>query len=680
MEQRLLSLPEGYGMLERYGIPVTAHRIASDPEGAGRIAAEIGFPVVMKVISEQVIHKTDAGGVVTGIGSTEEAVRAYRDIFKNIMERVPGARVDGVMVERQMPAGLEIIVGGKTDPSFGRVITIGLGGTLVELVRDVVIRILPAGEEDIRKVIRLLKGYRLIAGYRGGAPLDEQALVRTVSMLAKMFEEEPGIVEFDINPVILYERGLAAVDARIYAAPSTVQATPQEPVVLDKSLFAPGTIAVVGASPDPTKVGYAIFRNLLPFPGTLVPVNPHHSEVLGVSCVSSVAEIPGPVDLAVIAIPAPAVPDVLENAGKKGIRLAIVASSGFSETGDAGRLLEADLVTIARRYGMRLMGPNTLGMLIPSRRINTTWDPIAPKPGKIAFISQSGALITTVIDWSIPVEVGFSAVFSVGNQADLGFVDYLRYVESDPDTRAIILYIEEIRDGCRFIQEVGEVAASKPVVALKSGSSKKGQIAASSHTGSLAGSYETYLAAFRQCGVIPAFSIRDSFNIAQLLASEGYPRGRRAFVISGAGGFAVLAADYADRYGIELAEIPADIQDELDRILPPAWNHGNPVDIIGDAGADRYAKVFDVLIRHQDAWDIAFVVAVPSAVLDPAQLGQEICRFSKTTHKMTVGCLLGGDSMKPGLTCLRASGIPNYADIEDAFSAIGRILEWMIVS
>ncbi len=677
MERRLLPLPEGYALLAKYGIPVSPHRTALSPEEAAHSAGELGFPAVMKVISPDVIHKSDAGGVVIGIGSANEAANAFEEISRKVGERVPGARIEGVVVERQMPPGLELIIGGRIDPSFGRVITIGMGGVLVELVRDVVIGILPSDEGRISGLIRQLKGYRLIAGYRGAPPLDEQALVQAISSLIRMFQEEPGVTEFDVNPVILYQKGVAAVDARIYTGNPGGEPSPDERVSLAPGLFNPQSIAVVGASPDPTKIGYAVFRNLLPFQGTLVPVNPRHSEVLGVQCFLNLGEIPGVVDLAIIAVPAAVVPAVLEDAGRKGTRLVIVASSGFSETGDEGRKAEMQLVSICRRYGMRMMGPNTLGVLMPSRKINTTWDPVAPKPGKIAFISQSGALITTVIDWSIPVEVGFSAVFSVGNQADLGFVDYLRYVEADPETKAVILYIEEIRDGCRFIDEVAEVTETKPVIALKSGSSKKGQAAASSHTGSIAGSYETYLAAFRKSGVIAAFSIRDAFNIAELLASEGYPKGRRAFVISAAGGFAVLAADYADRYGIDLAEIPPALLEELDRILPSAWNHGNPIDIIGDAGADRYARVFDVLIRNQNAWDIAFVVAVPSAVLDPAHLGQEICRFSKATHKMIVGCLLGGDSMKAGLSCLRASGIPNYADIEDAFIAIGRTLQWM---
>jgi acyl-CoA synthetase (NDP forming) len=367
----------------------------------------------------------------------------------------------------------------------------------------------------------------------------------------------------------------------------------------------------------------------------------------------------------------------MEEIGKKGTRLVIIISSGFRESGDQGRVREEEILRIARCHGIRVMGPNCLGLILPARGMNTTFDPVSPKPGHIGFISQSGAMITTVMDWSIPEEIGFSAVISIGNQADLGFIDFIRFLANDPDTRAIILYIEEIRKGAEFLREVRELSVKKPIIALKSGSSRIGKKAASSHTGSLAGSYEVYQAAFRQAGVIPAYSITETFDVAELLVSEGYPRGRKAIVITSAGGFAVLASDYAEEHGIELVDLPPPILGELNSFLPATWSHENPLDIIGDGGAERYARVFDVMIRNQDFWDIAFVIAVPSAVLDSGHLAQEICRFSRHTHKMIVGCLLGGDSMKSGMRILQQKGVPNYGDIRAPFQAVGRILTGM---
>jgi acyl-CoA synthetase (NDP forming) len=293
----------------------------------------------------------------------------------------------------------------------------------------------------------------------------------------------------------------------------------------------------------------------------------------------------------------------------------------------------------------------------------------------VAFISQSGAIITTVVDWSLPEEFGFSTVISVGNQADLGFDHYLRFAEQDRMTRSVTLYVEEIQDGRGFLQIVREVARRKPVVAVKSGSSRKGRAAASSHTGSLAGSYDVYVAAFKQAGVIVARSLRDAFNLAELLASEGYPQGRRAIAVTSAGGFAVLASDYAEAHGVEMVDLPEDVLDELNAFLPPFWNHANPMDILGDADAARFAALFDVLIRHQEFWDIVFVIAVPTTLVDPAHVANEIVRLSRNTEKMVVGCMLGGDSIRSGLRILRGCRIPNFSELEDAFKAVGSILE-----
>jgi len=669
---------EGYQLLESWGVPVPPHTLVSSAMEARETAGRIGYPVVMKVISPQIVHKSDVGGVITGIETPEAAEEAFRVIMRNSTTNAPGATITGIIVERQMPGGVEVLIGGKTDPTFGKVITFGLGGKLVELLRDVSIRVLPVDEDEIRNMIREIRGYSLIRGYRGEPPKDEEALVNLIAAMARKFVEEPGIREFDLNPVILYERGASVVDARIIVGEATgMETSPRSGADLETppDIFYPDSIAVIGASASPNKVGYSVLRNLLSFPGKLYPVNPSRTELFGRKTYPSVKEIPGPVDWAVIAVPARIIPEVMEECGEKGIRLAIIVAAGFREIGDEGAALEERVTAIARRHGIRIVGPNCLGVMMPHMGINATFDPVSPRPGDVAFISQSGAIITTVVDWSLPGEFGFSTVISVGNQADLGFEHYLQFAEQDRMTRSITLYIEEILDGRRFMEIVREITPKKPVVAVKSGSSRKGQATASSHTGSLAGSYEVYIAAFRQAGVIPARSLRDAFNLAELLASEGYPRGNRAIAVTSAGGFAVLASDYAEAYGVDMVEIPDDVLQELNEFLPPYWNHTNPMDILGDADAPRFAALFDVLIRHQEFWDIAFVIAVPTTTVDPAHVANEIVRFSRNTSKMVVGCMLGGDSIKSGLRILRGARIPNFEELEDAFKAVGNILD-----
>jgi acetyl coenzyme A synthetase (ADP forming)-like protein len=673
MTHRMLSEAEGYALLKNYGIPVPEYSVVRTRQEVIKSADQVGYPLVMKVMSPQVIHKSDAGGVLTGIRSSADAEKAFDTISRNVKAFDPAAIISGFILEQQKDKGLEILVGGRTDPTFGKVITVGMGGTLVELIRDISIRVLPVTPEDINAMLLELQAYPLIKGFRNEPARDKEALISLVDRVARFFISSPGIGEFDLNPVFLYEKGACVVDARIFIS-DTIDGEPaqQQSPMLPKILSA-RSIALIGATPEPNKVGYAVMRNLLAFPGKLYPVNPKHQTILGRTVYPELASVPDPIDIAVIVVPARFVPKIVQEAGEKGIPLAIIISSGFRESGKAGGELEHQVLTVARRYNMRIMGPNCLGLMLPHQGINTTFDPISPKPGKIAFISQSGAIISTIVDWSLPEEIGFSAVISIGNQADLSFEDFLVYAGDDPHTRAIILYIEEIRDGKRFMEIARGITAKKPVVAIKSGSSRIGQLTAASHTGSLAGSFEVYQAAFWESGIIPVRSMREAFQTAELLSSEGYPKGIRAIVISNAGGFAVLSSDYAEQFGIELVDFPPAILAELDTILPADWNRRNPVDMVGDASADRFAKTFDVMIKNQDSWDIAFVIAVPSAISDPVRVANELVRFSKSTHKMIVGCLIGGDSMKTPLRILRDSGIPNFPDLEDAFKAVGNI-------
>ena len=673
MTHRMLSEAEGYALLKNYGIPVPEYSVVRTRQEVIKAADQVGYPLVMKVMSPQVIHKSDAGGVLTGIRSSADAEKAFDTISHNVKAFDPAAIISGFILEQQKDKGLEILVGGRTDPTFGKVITVGMGGTLVELIRDISIRVLPVTPEDINAMLLELQAYPLIKGFRNEPARDKEALISLVDRVARFFISSPGIGEFDLNPVFLYEQGACVVDARIFIS-DTIDGEPaqQQSPMLPEILNA-RSIALIGATPEPNKVGYAVMRNLLAFPGKLYPVNPKHQTILGRTVYPELASVPDPIDIAVIVVPARFVPKIVQEAGEKGIPLAIIISSGFRESGKAGEELEHQVLTVARRYNMRIMGPNCLGLMLPHQGINTTFDPISPKPGKIAFISQSGAIISTIVDWSLPEEIGFSAVISIGNQADLSFEDFLVYAGDDPHTRAIILYIEEIRDGKRFMEIARGITAKKPVVAIKSGSSRIGQLTAASHTGSLAGSFEVYQAAFWESGIIPVRSMREAFQTAELLSSEGYPKGIRAIVISNAGGFAVLSSDYAEQFGIELVDFPPAILAELDTILPADWNRRNPVDMVGDASADRFAKTFDVMIKNQDSWDIAFVIAVPSAISDPVRVANELVRFSKSTHKMIVGCLIGGDSMKTPLRILRDSGIPNFPDLEDAFKAVGNI-------
>ncbi len=674
-KETLLNEAEGYALLQKYGIPVPRHTLTTTPDEAAMAAEEIGFPVVLKIVSPDIIHKSDAGGVVTGITDADRVRQSFAAIVAAAQNFRQGCRITGILVEQQLVGnGIELLIGGKRDPTFGPVLTFGIGGVMVELLKDVAMRILPASEAKLKGMIRDIQGYPLLTGYRGRAPMDIAALEDALISASRLFLEEPDIVEFDINPFILYEDRGCAVDARFLFAPPGGSIPEEQRPSPDVDIFSLSTIALVGASTDPSKLGYAIFRNLLSFEGTIYPVNVKGDELLGHRIYPSLSSLPQRPDAVIIAVPPPHVPSVMEEAGILGVPLAIIITAGFRETGEAGAELERQLIAIAQKYGMRFTGPNALGLMVPRLNLNATFDPKLPRHGHIAFLSQSGAIITTTVDWSLAEEIGLSMVISVGNQTDLTFEDYLMMAAADAETKAVILYVEEILNGSQFMNFAEKVSGTKPIIALKAGKSAIGRQAASSHTGSLAGSYAVYNTAFSQAGIIPAGSLKEAFGVAGLLASEGYPAGNRAVIVSSAGGFAVLSSDYAEDWGIEIITLSDELRGRLNTFMPPGWSGRNPIDMIGDAGVGRYAKTFDALIRHQDEWDIAFVISVPSTSVDAGDLANEIVRFSRDTHKIVVGCLLGGESMLAGVRILRNAHIPNFGEIRDAFVAVGTAL------
>ena len=675
MTQKMLSEAEGYDMLRKYDLPVPEYQIVKSGEDAAHACERMGCPVVMKIISPQIVHKSDAGGVIVGIGSRKAALGAFTKIIDGAKAYDPEAHIEGVIVEQQAEPGLELIIGGRTDPAFGKVLTFGMGGTMVELMKDVTLRILPITEEEIRQMIKEINAYPLIAGYRGAKPRDEEELVKIITNVARFFGENERVVEFDINPIRLYEKGACAVDARIIVDDDikVIEKVIRTPVPME--YFNPRSIAVIGASQDSSKMGYAVMHNLLHFPGQLYPVNNKRSEIQGLKAYPTITAIPAPVDLAVITVPAIHVPGVIEECGAKGVPMAVIITAGFKEMGEGGKALEDRVLAIAKGHGTRIIGPNCLGVIIPPKGIDTTYVHQSPKPGNIAFISQSGAIINTVVDWSLAKNIGFSNVISVGNQSDLDFLDYIRYVGKDEKTKAIILYIEQITDGKGFMEVVSEVAKVKPIIAIKAGSSRRGQAAASSHTGSLSGSYDVYMEAFRKSGVIAVHTLTGAFLAAQMLAHpKRYPKGKRAVVITNAGGFAVLSSDYAERYGVEIVDLPASVVEEMNEFLPEFWNKGNPVDLLGDATEKRFEKTFEVLARHEDLWDIAFIITFPNLVLTSEQIAKQILKFSGMTQNRLVATLLGGDSMNIGRDLLKEHSIPSFEELDYTYRVMGRVL------
>ncbi|MFP2927103.1 bifunctional acetate--CoA ligase family protein/GNAT family N-acetyltransferase [Pyxidicoccus sp. 3LG] len=426
-------------------------------------------------------------------------------------------------------------------------------------------------------------------------------------------------------------------------------------------LFAPRSVAVVGASERPGSVGRTVLWNLIsnPFGGTVYPVNPQRPNVLGIKAWPSLRALPEPVDLAVIVTPASAVPGVIRECAELGVRGAIIISAGFRETGEEGARLEREILEVAQAARMRLIGPNCLGVMRPPSGFNATFAGAMARPGNVAFVSQSGALLTSILDWSLREAVGFSAIVSVGSMLDVGWGDLIDFLADDPMTRSILLYMESIGDARAFLSAAREVALTKPIIVIKAGRTVQAAQAAASHTGTLTGSDEVLSAAFRRTGVLRVDSISDLFYMAETLAKQPRPAGRRLTILTNAGGPGVLATDALVAGGGELAVLGEDTRKALDGLLPPQWSHGNPVDILGDADPERYAKALEVAGKDPNS-DGLLVILTPQDMTRPTQTADRLKPYAKLHGKPVLASWMGGSEVVAGERLLNDAGIPTF--------------------
>ncbi|MFP4100722.1 bifunctional acetate--CoA ligase family protein/GNAT family N-acetyltransferase [Coleofasciculus sp.] len=433
------------------------------------------------------------------------------------------------------------------------------------------------------------------------------------------------------------------------------------------SFFAPDNVAVIGATDKEGSVGRTLLWNLMsnPFGGTIFPVNPKRHSVLGIPAYSSIKDIPDPVDLAIIAIPAPLVPGVVQECVEVGVKSAIIISAGFKETGQAGVELEKQILETARGK-MRIIGPNCLGLMSPRSGLNATFASTMARPGNLAFISQSGALCTAVLDWSFWENVGFSAFISIGSMMDVSWGDLIYYLGDDPHTNSIVIYMESIGDARSFLSAAREVALTKPIIVIKTGRTEAAAKASASHTGSLAGSDDVLDAAFRRCGVVRVNTISELFDMAEVWAKQPRrPKGPRLTIITNAGGPGVLATDALISAGGALAELSEDTVTALNEILPRHWSHGNPIDILGDADPDRYTKALDIAVEDPNS-DGLLVILTPQAMTDPTQIAEQLKPYAQKAGKPVLASWMGGSETKTGETLLNRASIPTYPYPDDA--------------
>jgi len=440
-------------------------------------------------------------------------------------------------------------------------------------------------------------------------------------------------------------------------------------------IFRPRSVAVFGASASPGSVGAILMRNLLgnPFGGGVYPVNPKRRTVLGVHCYPDLASVPEAVDLAVIATPAPTVPALVADCAARGVPAAIVISAGFSELGTEGRALEAQIR--AARGKMRLIGPNCLGVIHPPSNLNASFAAAMAPPGRVALLSQSGAICTSILDWALERHIGFSSFVSVGSMLDVDFADLLDYFGDDPATKAIILYMESIGDVRKFLSAARSVSRTKHVIVVKSGRHEAGARAAASHTGALAGSDAVFDAAFRRAGVLRVTTIPDLFNMSEILSMQPPPRGPALAIVTNAGGPGVMAVDDLMTRGGQLAPLTPRTLAALNAALPPFWSHSNPIDLLGDATAERYRLAVELCVKDETAQGV-LILLTPQAMTDPTETARQVAVVGGKSDKPILACWMGGAAVRPGREVLNTAGIPTFDAPEDAIRAFLHMVQY----
>ncbi|MGP3938273.1 MULTISPECIES: acetate--CoA ligase family protein [Streptomyces] len=588
-----LTAPEGKRITDAYGIPTPAEGLAETVDEAVSLADRIGFPVVLKIVSPDILHKTDAGGVRVGLSSCAEVRGAFTAIVDNARSYDPKARIQGVQVQQMIPdGGQEVIVGAVTDPTFGKVVAFGLGGVLVEVLGDITFRLAPATEDDALSMLDGIRAAEVLRGVRGGPAVDRAALADLIVRVSRLVADFPEITEVDLNPVFATASGVLAADVRLLIgdpAPQERRRYSREEILSAmRRLMQPRSVAVVGASNEQGKIGNSVMRNLIDggFPGEIHPVNPKADDILGRKAYKSVTDVPGEVDVAVFAIPAKFVPAALEEVGRKGIPNAVLIPSGFAETGE--HELQRRIVEIAEEYGVRVLGPNIYGYYSTWQDLCATFCTPYDVKGPVALTSQSGGIGMAILGFARTTKTGVSAIVGLGNKSDVDEDDLLTWFGEDDRTQCIAMHLEDLKDGRAFVEAARATVPRKPVVVLKAGRTAAGAKAAGSHTGALAGDDAVYDDILRQAGVIRAPGLNEMLEYARALPVLPTPQGDNVVIITGAGGSGVLLSDAIVDNGLSLMEIPDDLDAAFRRFIPPFGAAGNPVDITGGEPPSTY--------------------------------------------------------------------------------------------
>ena len=673
-------------ILGKYGVRVPPYALVTSAAEAQKAAKRIGFPLVMKVVSPQILHKTDVGGVKVGIDNVGDVKRTFNDMYGRLSKK-KGVTVKGILLEKMVGKGVELIVGIQNDPQFGPVIMAGLGGIMTEVMKDVAFRMLPITASDAKSMLDELRGAALLKGFRGAKPVDTDMVAKTLVNIGKIGVDHADYINsIDFNPVVVYPKSHYVVDAKIIlndnVRKNSISRARPDSSNMEK-FFTPKSVALVGASATKGKIGNSILDSLAnyDYKGKIYPINPKATEIFGRKCYPSVAEIPGRVDLVVVSVDLSVTPPVLEDCAKKGVHSVVIVSGGGKELGGERAEYEAEVKRLSAKHKIRIIGPNCIGMFNAANRLDCAFQGrermVRAKSGNVALLSQSGTMGISFLESAD--SFGLSKMISYGNRSDVDEADMIWYLADDPKTKVIALYVEGFGDGRKFINTAKRVMKEKgkPVVIWKSGRTAMGAKQAASHTGSLGGSNAIIMGAFRQAGIISVDSYQELVAVTKALSWQPPAGGNRSAMTSNGAGPMIGAMDHFERLGLGLAKVSKGSVSKMTEHFPPTYviGNGNPVDVTGGASAEDYQFVIRTFMD-----DPGVDIVMPWFVFQDDPLDEIIIEylgaFSKKGKKPLLVGANGGPYTHKISALVEEKGVPVYSDLRDWVAAASALAQW----
>ena len=673
-------------ILKTYGIKVPPFALVTSAEEAVKQAKKIGFPLVMKVVSPQILHKTDVGGVKVGLDNVNDVKKTFKDMYGRLSKK-KGVEVKGILLEKMVPKGVELIVGIQNDPQFGPVIMVGLGGIMTEVMKDVAFRLLPITTSDAKSMLNELKGSALLKGFRGSEPIDTNMVAKMLVQIGKLGVENADYINsVDFNPVVVYPKSHFVVDAKIILDKeikknSISKAKPN--IESMESFFTPESVALVGASATPGKIGNSVLVALgkQDYKGKVYPINPKQESILGIKCYPSLDAINEKVDLVVVCIDLAECGPIMKTCANKGIHNVVIVSGGGKELGGDRAAMEAEVKELSLKHKIRVIGPNCIGMFNAANRLDCAFQGqermVRSKLGNVAFFSQSGTMGISMLE-SADV-FGLSKMISFGNRSDVDEADMIWYAANDPQTKVIGLYVEGFGDGRKFINTAKRVMKekNKPIIIWKSGRTEAGAKQAASHTGSLGGSNAIIMGAFKQAGIISVDSYQELVGVLKALAWQPPAKGNRVAMTSNGAGPMIGGIDQLERSGLTIGKLSPELLKKMKERFPPTVpiHNGNPADVGGGANADDYRFVIQQFLDEKN-----IDIAMPWFVFQDDPLEETIVEYlAELSNKKQKPILAGGNGgpyTEKMTKLIEANNIPVYSDLRTWVAAASALSQW----